>query len=318
MERNLALEVVRVTEAAALSSARWMGRGNDRLAEQTALDAMRRAFDAVDFTGTVVIGRGEKGETPTLFVGEQVGSGAGPELDVAAEPLEGASIVAQGRANALAAVALAEKGCLFPAPEVYMEKIAVGPKALGAIDITAGPEANLRSIAETMKCYVEDLTVVILDRPRHRDLIMTVQEVGARIKLIQDGDLSAAIATSLEDSGVDVLMGSGRAPEGVLAAAALRCLGGDMQAQFKPASDEDVERIRQAGLKEIQEVLTITDLARGREVMFTTTGVTDGDFLKGVRFFGGGARTHSLLMRAKSGTVRFIEAIHRFDRNPIY
>ncbi len=318
MERNLALEVVRVTEAAALSSARWMGRGNDRLAEQTALDAMRRAFDAVDFTGTVVIGRGEKGETPTLFVGEQVGSGAGPELDVAAEPLEGASIVAQGRANALAAVALAEKGCLFPAPEVYMEKIAVGPKALGAIDITAGPEANLRSIAETMKCYVEDLTVVILDRPRHRDLIMTVQEVGARIKLIQDGDLSAAIATSLEDSGVDVIMGIGRAPEGVLAAAALRCLGGDMQARFKPASDEDVERIRQAGLKEIQEVLTITDLARGREVMFTTTGVTDGDFLKGVRFFGGGARTHSLLMRAKSGTVRFIEAIHRFDRNPIY
>ena len=318
MERNLALEVVRVTEAAALSSARWMGRGNDRLAEQTALDAMRRAFDAVDFTGTVVIGRGEKGETPTLFVGEQVGSGAGPEFDVAAEPLEGASIVAQGRANALAAVALAEKGCLFPAPEVYMEKIAVGPKALGAIDITAGPEANLRSIAETMKCYVEDLTVVILDRPRHRDLIMTVQEVGARIKLIQDGDLSAAITTSLEDSGVDVLMGSGRAPEGVLAAAALRCLGGDMQAQFKPASDEDVERIRQAGVKEIQEVLTITDLARGREVMFTTTGVTDGDFLKGVRFFGGGAKTHSLLMRAKSGTVRFIDAIHRFDRNPIY
>ncbi|MEE9138135.1 MAG: class II fructose-bisphosphatase [candidate division NC10 bacterium] len=318
MERNLALEVVRVTEAAALSSARWMGRGNDRLAEQTALDAMRRAFDAVDFTGTVVIGRGEKGETPTLFVGEQVGSGAGPEFDVAAEPLEGASIVAQGRANALAAVALAEKGCLFPAPEVYMEKIAVGPKALGAIDITAGPQANLQSIAETMKCYVEDLTVIILDRPRHRDLIMAVQEVGARIKLIQDGDLSAAIATSLEDSGVDVLMGIGRAPEGVLAAAALRCLGGDMQAQFKPASDEDVERIRQAGLKEIQEVLTITDLARGREVMFTATGVTDGDFLKGVRFFGGGAKTHSLLMRAKSGTVRFIEAIHRFDRTPIY
>jgi fructose-1,6-bisphosphatase II len=279
---------------------------------------MRRAFDAVDFTGTVVIGRGEKGETPTLFVGEQVGSGAGPEFDVAAEPLEGASIVAQGRANALAAVALAEKGCLFPAPEVYMEKIAVGPKALGAIDITAGPQANLQSIAETMKCYVEDLTVIILDRPRHRDLIMAVQEVGARIKLIQDGDLSAAIATSLEDSGVDVLMGIGRAPEGVLAAAALRCLGGDMQAQFKPASDEDVERIRQAGLKEIQEVLTITDLARGREVMFTATGVTDGDFLKGVRFFGGGAKTHSLLMRAKSGTVRFIEAIHRFDRTPIY
>ena len=318
MERNLALDVVRVTEAAALSSARWMGRGNDRLAEQTALDAMRRAFDAVDFVGTVVIGRGERGETPTLFVGEQIGSGVGPELDVAAEPLEGASIVAQGRANALAAVALAEKGCLFPAPEVYMEKIAVGPKALGAIDITAGPEANLRSIAETMKCYVEDLTVVVLDRPRHQDLIRTVQEVGARLKLIQDGDLSAAIATALEGSGVDVLMGTGRAPEGVLAAAALRCLGGDMQAQFKPASDEEVERVRQACLKEVQDVLTITDLVKGREVMFTATGVTDGDFLKGVRFFGGGAKTHSLVMRAKSGTVRFIEAIHRFDRNPIY
>ncbi|MFQ5990525.1 MAG: class II fructose-bisphosphatase [Candidatus Methylomirabilales bacterium] len=318
MERNLALETVRVTEAAALSSARWMGRGNQQLAEQTALDAMRRAFDAVEFSGTVVIGRGEKGETPTLYAGEQVGSGVGPELDVAAEPLEGAPIVSQGRANALAAIALAEKGFLFPAPDVYMQKIAVGPSGLGAIDITAGPEANLRCIADTMKCYVEDLTVVILDRPRHADLVRAVREVGARIKLIQDGDLSAAIATALEDSGVDVLMGIGRAPEGVLAAAALRCLGGDMQARFEPSSDEDIERVLQTGLKDIHEVLTITDLARGGEVTFTATGVTDGDFLKGVRFFGGGAKTHSLVMRAKSGTVRFIEAIHRFDRNPIY
>ncbi len=317
MDRNLALEVVRVVEATALSSARWMGRGNEQLAEQTALDAMRRAFDVVEFAGTVVIGRGEKGETPTLYVGERVGFGVGPELDVAAEPLEGPAIVAEGRANAVAAVALAEKGCLFPAPDMYMEKIAVGPKALGAIDLTAGPEANLRSIAETMKCYVEDLTVVILDRPRHADLVRAVREVGARIKLIQDGDLSAAIATALDDSGVDVLMGIGRAPEGVLAAAALRCLGGDMQAQLRPSSEEDVERVRRTGLKEIERVFTITDLARG-EVTFTATGVTDGDFLKGVRFFGGGAKTHSLVMRSKSGTVRFIEAIHRFDRNPIY
>ncbi|MDZ4338996.1 MAG: fructose-bisphosphatase class II, partial [candidate division NC10 bacterium] len=209
-------------------------------------------------------------------------------------------------------------GCLFPAPDVYMDKLAVGPKALGAIDISAGPEANLQSIAETMKCYVEDLTVVILDRPRHAELIRAVRDAGARIKLIQDGDLSAAIATALEDSGVDVLMGIGRAPEGVLAAAALRCLGGDMQAQFKPSSEEDVERIRRTGLKEIDRVLTITDLARGNEVTFTATGVTDGDFLKGVRFFGGGAKTHSLVLRFRSGTVRFIEAIHRFDRNPIY
>jgi len=318
VERNLALEVARVTEAAALSSARWMGRGNEVLAEQTALDSMRRAFDVVDFLGTVVIGRGERGETPTLYVGEQVGSGKGPELDVATEPLEGPDVVAEGRANALSAVALAERGCLFPAPDVYMDKIAVGPKALGAIDISAGPEANLQSIAETMKCYVEDLTVVILDRPRHADLIRAVRDAGARIKLIQDGDLSAAIATALEDSGVDVLMGIGRAPEGVLAAAALRCLGGDMQAQFKPSSEEDVERIRRTGLKEIDRVLTITDLARGNEVTFTATGVTDGDFLKGVRFFGGGAKTHSLVLRFRSGTVRFIEAIHRFDRNPIY
>jgi len=318
VERNLALEVARVTEAAALSSARWMGRGNEVLAEQTALDSMRRAFDVVDFLGTVVIGRGERGETPTLYVGEQVGSGKGPELDVATEPLEGPDVVAEGRANALSAVALAERGCLFPAPDVYMDKIAVGPKALGAIDISAGPEANLQSIAETMKCYVEDLTVVILDRPRHAELIRAVRDAGARIKLIQDGDLSAAIATALEDSGVDVLMGIGRAPEGVLAAAALRCLGGDMQAQFKPSSEEDVERIRRTGLKEIDRVLTITDLARGNEVTFTATGVTDGDFLKGVRFFGGGAKTHSLVLRFRSGTVRFIEAIHRFDRNPIY
>lgn len=318
MDRNLALEVVRVAEAAALSSARWMGRGNEQLAEQTAVDAMRRAFDAVEFAGTVVIGRGEKGETPTLYVGEKVGVGIGPEVDVAAEPLEGASIVAAGRANAVSAVALAEKGCLFPAPDTYMEKIAVGPKALGAIDITAGPEANLRSIADTMKCYVEDLTVVVLDRPRHVDLIRILREMGVRIKLIQDGDLSAAIATALEDSGVDVLMGIGRAPEGVLAAAALRCLGGDMQAQFRPSSEEDVARIRRTGLKEAERVLTITDLAKGSDVAFTATGVTDGDFLKGVRFFGGGAKTHSLVMRSKSGTARFIEAIHRFDRNPIY
>ncbi len=282
------------------------------------MDAMRRAFDAVDFAGTVVIGRGEKGQTPTLYFGERVGCGKTPELDVAAEPLESPAIVAQGRANALAAVALAAKGCLFPVPDIYMEKIVVGPRAVGAIDITAGPEVNLRTIAETMKCYVEDLTVVILDRPRHAELIRAVREVGARIKLIQDGDLSAAIATAFEDSGVDVLMGIGGAPEGVLAAAALRCLGGDMQARFKPVNDQEMEKIRRTGLKEIDRVLTITDLARGGEVTLTATGVTDGDLLKGVRFFGGGAKTHSVVMRCQSGTVRFIEATHRFDRNPIY
>ncbi len=318
MERNLALEVVRVTEAAALSSARWMGLGNEKAAHQAAVDAMRRAFDAVPFSGTVVIGEGERDESPMLFIGERVGNGDGLELDVALDPLEGTAIVAQGRANAMSVVALAEKGGFLRTPDTYMEKIAVGPRAKGAVDLSLSPEQNLQNIADAMKCYVEDLTVVILDRPRHAELIRAVREVGARIKLIQDGDVSAAIATGFPDTGVDVLMGVGGAPEGVLAAAALQCLGGDMQGRLKPRNDHEVERARRMGIKDIDRIYRIGDLAKSGDVMFAATGVTDGDLLRGVRFFGGGARTHSVVMRSRSGTVRFIEATHRFDRKPVY
>ncbi|MBI3120995.1 MAG: class II fructose-bisphosphatase, partial [candidate division NC10 bacterium] len=293
MERNLALEVVRVTEAAALASARWMGVGNEKAADQAAVDAMRRAFDAVPFCGTVVIGEGERDEAPMLFIGERVGSGDGPELDVALDPLEGTTIVAQGRANAMSVVAITEKGGFLHAPDTYMDKIAVGPKAKGAVDLSLSPEQNLRNIADAIKCYVEDLTVVILDRPRHAELIRTVREVGARIKLIQDGDVSAAIATGFPDTGVDVLMGVGGAPEGVLAAAALQCLGGDMQGRLKPRNDQEVERARRMGIGDIDRIYRIADLAKGNDIMFAATGVTDGDLLRGVRFFGGGARTHS-------------------------
>jgi fructose-1,6-bisphosphatase II len=318
VERNLALEVVRVTEAAALSSARWMGLGNEKAADQAAVDAMRRAFDAVPFGGTVVIGEGERDESPMLFIGERVGSGEGPDLDVALDPLEGTSIVAQGRANALAVVAIAEKGGFLRVPDTYMEKVAVGPKAKGAVDLSLSPEQNLHNIADAMKCYVEDLTVVILDRPRHAELIRTVREVGARIKLIQDGDVSAGIATGFPDTGVDVLMGIGGAPEGVLAAAALQCLGGDIQGRLRPRNDQEVERARKLGIKDPDRIYRISDLAKSGEVMFAATGVTDGDLLRGVRFFGGGARTHSVVMRYRSGTIRFIEATHRFDRKPVY
>ncbi len=318
MERNLALEVVRVTEAAALSSARWMGLGNEKAAHQAAADAMRRAFDAVPFSGTVVIGEGERDESPMLFVGERVGSGDGPELDMALDPLEGTAIVAQGRANAMSVVAIAEKGGILYVPDTYMEKIAVGPRAKGAVDLSLSPEQNLQNIAEAMKCYVEDLTVVILDRPRHAELIRAVREMGARIKLIQDGDVSAAIATGFPDTGVDVLMGVGGAHEGVLAAAALQCLGGDMQGRLKPRNDHEVERARRMGIKDVDRIYRIGDLAKSGDVMFAATGVTDGDLLRGVRFFGGGARTHSVVMRYRSGTVRFIEATHRFDRKPSY
>ncbi len=318
MERNLAMEVVRVTEAAALSSARWMGLGNEKAANQAAVDAMRRAFDAVPFCGTVVIGEGERDESPMLFIGERVGSGEGTELDVALDPLEGTIIVAQGRANALAVVAIAEKGGFLRVPDTYMEKIAVGPKAKGAVDLSLSPEQNLHNIADAMKCYVEDLTVVILDRPRHAELIRAVRDAGARIKLIQDGDVSAAIATGFPETGVDVLLGIGGAPEGVLAAAALQCLGGDMQGRLRPRNDQEVERARKLGLKDVDRIYRIGDLAKSGDVMFAATGVTDGDLLRGVRFFGGGARTHSVVMRYRSGTVRFIEATHRFDRRPVY
>src|SRR5574341_293103 len=318
MDRNLALELVRVTEAAALSSARWMGRGNEKAADQAAADAMRRAIDGVHFAGTIVLGEGERGQSPILYLGERVGCGQEPELEVALDPLEGAAIVARGGANAIAVVALADRDSCLRVPPTSLEKIAVGPRAAGAINITRGPEENLHAIADAMRCHVEDLTVAILDRPRHQDLIRRVREVGARIALIADGDLSAAIATGVEISGVDVLMGIGGAREGVLAAAALQCLGGDLQGRMRPRTDAEVEAVQAAGVRDLDHVFTVDELVAGKNVMFAATGITDGHLLKGVRFFGGGARTHSVVMRSRSGTVRFIEATHRFDRRPVY
>lgn len=318
MDRNLALEVVRVTEAAALSSARWAGRGNANAAAQVAADAMRRAFDGVEFSGTIVLGEGARGESPILYAGERIGTGREPELEVALDPLDGASIVAHGRANAIAAVALGDPNAFLRVAGTAMEKIAVGPRAAGAINVTRGPEENLQAIAEAMRCHVEDLRVAILDRPRHEELIRRVREAGAQITLIADGDLSAAIATGMEGSGVDVLMGIGGSREGVLAAAALQCLGGDLQARLRPRNAAEVERAHAAGVRDLDHVFTVEELAAGKNMMFAATGVTDGVLLKGVRFFGGGARTHSLVMRSRSGTVRLLEAIHRFDRRPVY
>lgn len=316
MERNLAMEVVQVTEAAALASARWMGRGTETAADQAAVDATRRALEGVDLAGTIVIGEGERDEAPTLYVGERVGTGSPPEVDVAIDALEGASIVARGRANALAAIAVAERDSFLRVPAMYMEKIAIGPRAAGRIDLTAPPESNLQAVAEALRCAVQDVTVAILDRPRHAELIRRVREAGARIALILDGDVSAAIATALEGSGVDILMGIGGAREGIMAAAALRCLGGDMQARLRPGDETDAERARRVGLRDLDAVFSLDQLVRGKDVVFAATGVTDGKLLRGVRFFGGGAGTHSLVTASRSGTIRFIESTHRFDRRP--
>lgn len=317
MERNLALEVVRVTEAAALAAARLMGRGDNVAADQAAVQAMRSAFNAVQFKGRVVIGEGERDEAPMLFIGEEVGASDTPRVDIAVDPLEGTTIVATGGNNALAVIAIAEEGGFLHAPDTYMQKLAVGPKAKGVIDISASPTENLRRIAKALKVYVEDLCVVILDRPRHQDLIRECRAAGARIKLIGDGDVAAAIATAKEGSDVNVLMGIGGAPEGVLAAAALKCLGGDFQGILKFRNNEEAERAKTMGVQDLNKVYKLEDLARS-DVMFAATGVTFGNFLKGVQFFSGGANTSSVVMRSKSRTIRFIETTHYFEFKPRY
>jgi fructose-1,6-bisphosphatase II len=319
MDRNLALEFVRVTEAAALSCGRLMGRGDEKAADQAAVDAMRRAFDSLAISGEIVIGEGERDEAPMLFIGEKVGRAqpGDAELDIACDPLEGTTLCATGVANAIAVIAIAEKGHFLRAPDTYMEKIAVGPAAKGCIDLNKTPTENLRAVADAKGVYVEDLVVVILNRPRHERLIREVRQAGARIKLIGDGDVSGAVATCFDDSGVDVLMGIGGAPEGVLAAAALRCTGGDMQGRLKPRNAQEVERASRMGIKDIERVWKLDELASG-DVMFAATGVTSGDFLNGVRYFGGGAKTHSVVMRSKSGTVRWLETMHHFNRKPNY
>lgn len=319
MDRNLAIEVVRVTEAAALASARLMGRGDEKAADQAAVDAMRKAFNGIKMAGTVVIGEGERDEAPMLYIGEKVGSwdSKSIEIDIALDPLEGTTLTATGGPNALSVIAIAEKGNFLHAPDTYMDKIAVGPSARGAIDINKSPTENLKNIADKKKVNIEDLTVIILNRPRHKELIDEVRKAGARIKLIPDGDVSAAIATAKDGSGVDVLMGIGGAPEGVIAAAALRCVGGDMQGRLKPRNDDEIARAKKMGIKDINRIYTIKELASGN-VMFAATGVTDGDYLKGVRFFGGGAETHSVVMRSQTRTIRYITATHYFKHKPSY
>lgn len=319
MDRNLALEFVRVTEAAALGAAKWMGLGNDKAADQAAVDYMRKAFSAISFDGTVVIGEGERDEAPMLYIGEKIGKGEGPKLDIAIDPLEGTTLTAQGRANAISVVAAAPRGHFLNAPDTYMKKIAVGPAAAGAIDINASVKDNVKAVARKLGRDVGSVTVVILDRPRHADIIREVREIGARIYLIQDGDVAAAVATAFPlDSEVDILMGIGGAPEGVLAAAALQCLGGDMQGQLKPRNNEEVQRAHKMGIKNIDKVFTINELAKGDDIMFAATGVTNGSFLKGVRITAGGAITHSVVMRSKTGTIRYIKAHHRFSKKPVY
>lgn len=317
MDRNLALEVVRVTEAAALSAARLMGRGESIAADFAAVNAMRQAFESVDIRGTVVIGEGERDEAPMLYIGEKVGCGDqfDPEVDIAVDPLEGTNLCAFGRPNALAVIAIAERGKLLHAPDIYMDKIAVGPHAKGVVDLNKSPKKNLAAIADAKGVYIEDLTAVILERPRHHDLIEEVRKAGARVQLISDGDVSAAISTCIPESGIDVLFGIGGAPEGVLAAAALRCVGGDLQARLVVNSQEERERCHKMGIKETEKVWHLEELAAG-DVVFAATGVTTGDILRGVRYFKGGAQTHSLVMRSRSGTIRMIETKHHFDRKP--
>ena len=316
MDRNLALEAVRVTEAAALNCARWTGRGDEKAADQAAVDAMRKAFDALAIDGTVVIGEGERDEAPMLYIGEKVGSG-GPKVDIALDPLEGTTICATGAPNALAVIAMADGGNLLHCPDTYMAKIASGPVGKGVVDLDKSPTENLRALADAKRCRVEDLTVIILSRPRHEAIIQEVRKAGARIRLIGDGDVSAAIATTKPETGIDLLLGTGGAPEGVLAAAALRCVGGEFQGRLAPRNDEEIERAKTMGVADIKKKFKIDELAAG-DVMFAATGVTDGDYLQGVHFFAGGATTQSVVMRSKTKTIRVINAMHYFEHKPSY
>jgi fructose-1,6-bisphosphatase II len=321
MEQLLALEMVRVTEAAAIASARFMGRGEKDEADRAAVEAMRRTMDEIEFDGRIVIGEGERDEAPMLYIGEVVGrrTPAGvddnPEIDIAVDPLEGTNLVAYGQANAITVLAASEKGGLTHAPDTYLDKLCVGPIAAGKVDIRESPTENLRRIAEALGRRVNDITVVILDRPRHEALITEVRESGARIKLITDGDLSAAISCAVSGTGVHAVMGIGGAPEGVLTAAALRCLGGEIQARFRYRSPEEKARGAAMGHGDEDRVYTTEELASGDTLVFAATGVTSGDLLQGVRFFGGGARTHSLIMSYKAAQIRFIDTVHMFDRD---
>ncbi|GGC86158.1 fructose-1,6-bisphosphatase [Thalassobacillus devorans] len=316
MERSLTMELVRVTEAAALKSARWMGRGKKEEADDAATSAMRDVFDTIPMKGTVVIGEGEMDEAPMLYIGEKLGNGYGPRVDVAVDPLEGTNIVAQGTWNALAVIAIADHGALLHAPDMYMDKIAVGPEAVGKVDINASIADNLKAVAEAKNKDVEDVVAIVLNRKRHEGIIEEIRQAGARIKLIPDGDVAAAINTAFDHTGVDILFGSGGAPEGVLAAAALKCLGGEIQGKLLPANDEELERCKSMGIEDIDKVLYMDDFCSGDDAIFAATGVTDGELLQGVQFKGTKATTQTVVMRAKSGTVRFIDGDHSLKKKP--
>jgi fructose-1,6-bisphosphatase II len=313
-DRNLALELVRATEAAALAAGRWMGRGDKIGADQAAVDAMRLSLNSIVMDGVVVIGEGEKDKAPMLYNGEVLGTGDPPPVDIALDPIDGTRLTSLGLPGALSVVALSERGTMyFPGSIVYMSKIAVGPEAKGVIDINAPVEENLKKVAKAKKRDVDDLTVVILDRPRHEQLISEVRAAGARIKLIPDGDIAGGLMTAIEDTGLDILMGIGGSPEAVVTACALKCIGGEIQCKLWPRNEEERQKALDEGL-DLEQVLTIDELAQGDNVFFAATGVTDGELLQGVKYFGSGAKTYSIVMRSKSGTVRLVEATHKWEK----
>ncbi|MDR7521559.1 MAG: class II fructose-bisphosphatase [Armatimonadota bacterium] len=317
MDRGLILDFVRVTEAAALAAAHHMGQGDTEAADAAAVEAMRTALAALDLHGIIVIGEGERDEAPMLYIGEVVGGGGPLEVDLAVDPLEGTNLVAKGAPGAISVLAVAERGGILHAPDIYMDKLIVGPTSAGHVDIRAPVEENLAAMAAALNRSVRDLVIIILDRPRHADLIARVRAAGARIKLIPDGDVSAAIAAAVRGTGVHAVMGIGGAPEGVLAAAALRCLGGEIQGRFWFRNDEERERVRSMGIADPDRVFDTKDLVPANDVVFVATGITDGDLFRGVRFFGGGARTHSLVMTRQSGEIRFVDGIHLLDRTKV-
>ena len=309
MDRTLSLEFARVVEAAALRSGRLLGRGQKDAADGLAVDAMRQAFDSVRISGTVVIGEGEIDEAPMLYIGEHVGAG-GPEVDIAVDPIEGTNLIAKGQNGAIAVMAISEKGGLLHAPDMYMEKLCVGPRGAGAIDITKSLTENIKNVAAKMERNVDEITLVMLDRERHQGLMKEAREVGARIMLISDGDVNPAMECCIEGSGVHMVVGTGGAPEGVLAAAALKCVGGDMQARLKPETEEEIRRCHEMGIADVNQVLTLNDLVRTDDVIFAATAITRGNLLNPIQYFPGGARTHTIVMRSKTGTVRFLDTVH--------
>ena len=313
MDRTLSLEFARVVEAAALRSGRLLGRGQKDAADGLAVDAMRQAFDSVRISGTVVIGEGEIDEAPMLYIGEHVGAG-GPEVDIAVDPIEGTNLIAKGQNGAIAVMAIAEKGGLLHAPDMYMEKLCVGPRGAGAIDITKSLTENIKNVAAKMNRNVDEITLVMLERERHHGLMKEARDLGARIMLISDGDVNPAMECCIEGSGVHMVVGTGGAPEGVLAAAALKCVGGDMQARLKPETEEEIRRCHEMGITDVNQVLTLDDLVRTDDVIFAATAITRGNLLNAIQYFPGGARTHTIVMRSKTGTVRFLDTVHMDDK----